>query len=346
MPESTLPSSILEKLIGSQPSSGPIRLSLSDLPEPARPGIYREFFQRSVHRLDIEPMRDVPFDADVMVQALTDLHLFSGRLHGSRNRRTRELLADGNDDVVLMVNLAGPYLVSQGKQEIVLGDGDATLVSLAELCRFAHRPPGGVIALRMSRERLAPLMTRPEDCFLRPIPHGTHALKLLTDYVNVAWGKHPIASRDLQHLFVTHVYDLAAVALGATGDAADAARGRGVRAARLRAIKEDIAQNLDQADLSVAALAARHRLTARCLQRLFEIEGTTFTEYVLAQRLARAHRTLSDPRRAAEKVATVAYDAGFGDVSYFNRAFRRHYGTAPSEVRLSARALEAASPTT
>ena len=337
MPESTLPSSIVDKLTGSIPSSGPIRLSLSDLPEPERPGIYREFFQRSVHNLAIEAMGDVPFDADVMVQALPELHLFSGKLHGSRNSRTRELLADGNDDVVLMVNQAGPYLVSQGKHEIVLGDGDATFVTLAELCSFAHRPPGGVIALRMSRERLARLMSRPEDCFLRPIPHGTHALKLLTDYVDVAWGKHPIASRDLRQLFVTHVYDLAAVVIGATRDAADTARGRGVRAARLRAIKTDIDRNLDQADLSLAALALRHRCTPRCLQRLFEAEGTTFTEYVLTQRLARAYDILSDPRRAGEKIATVAYDAGFGDVSYFNRAFRRRYGAMPSEIRLEAR---------
>jgi AraC-like DNA-binding protein len=341
MPESTLPSSIVERLIGSRASSEPIRFSLNDAPEHKRPDIYREFCGRSVLRLDIEPVRDLPFEADVTVQALPGLHLFSGRAHGSRNRRTREMLADGVDDFALVVNLGGPHFVSQGEQEVVLGDGEATLVSLADPCSFAHRPPGGVIALRMSRERLAPLMTRPEDCFLRPIPHGTHALKLLTDYVNVAWGKHPIASRDLQHLFVTHIYDLAAVAIGATRDAADAARGRGMRAARLRAIKQDIAQNLDQADLSVAALAARHGLTPRCVQRLFETEGATFTEYVLAQRLARAHRMLSDPRRAAEKVAAVAYDVGFGDVSYFNRAFRRRYGTAPSEVRLSARRLEA-----
>jgi AraC-like DNA-binding protein len=46
---------------------------------------------------------------------------------------------------------------------------------------------------------------------------------------------------------------------------------------------------------------------------------------------------LSDPRRASEKMATVAYDAGFGDLSYFNRVFRRHYGATPSDVRAQAR---------
>jgi AraC-like DNA-binding protein len=58
---------------------------------------------------------------------------------------------------------------------------------------------------------------------------------------------------------------------------------------------------------------------------------------VLAQRLARAHRTLLDPRRESEKISVVAYDCGFGDVSYFNRAFRRHFGAAPSDICAQAR---------
>lgn len=64
-------------------------------------------------------------------------------------------------------------------------------------------------------------------------------------------------------------------------------------------------------------------MTTRYVQKLFETEGTTFGEYVLNQRLAHAHGLLSDPRRAVEKAASVAFAAGFGDVSYFDRAFRR-----------------------
>jgi AraC-like DNA-binding protein len=81
----------------------------------------------------------------------------------------------------------------------------------------------------------------------------------------------------------------------------------------------------------------RHRIKPRWVQRLFESEGTTFTEYVLAQRLVRAHRLLTDPLYANQKVSTIALDIGFGDLSYFNRAFRQRYGTTPSELRPAAR---------
>jgi AraC-like DNA-binding protein len=102
-------------------------------------------------------------------------------------------------------------------------------------------------------------------------------------------------------------------------------------------IKEDIANRLDQPGLSVAIIAARHRIKPRWVQRLFESEGKTFTEYVLAQRLVRAYRLLTDPRHANQKVSTIALDVGFGDLSYFNRAFRRRYGMTPSELRPAAR---------
>jgi AraC-like DNA-binding protein len=45
---------------------------------------------------------------------------------------------------------------------------------------------------------------------------------------------------------------------------------------------------------------------------------------------------LTDPRLAARSITSIAFDAGFGDLSYFNRCFRRRYGATPSDVRSSA----------
>ena len=103
--------------------------------------------------------------------------------------------------------------------------------------------------------------------------------------------------------------------------------------ANLYELGQRIGLYADQPDLSVGTLAHRHTCTPRFIQRLFESEGTTFTEYVLDRRLARAHRMLTDPRRAGDKISAIALDAGFGDLSYFNRAFRRRYGETPSGVR-------------
>jgi AraC-like DNA-binding protein len=98
----------------------------------------------------------------------------------------------------------------------------------------------------------------------------------------------------------------------------------------------DIAANLGDCDLTVAAVARRQRVTPRYVHKLFESEGLTFSAFILGRRLSRAHRMLSDPRFGDRNISSVAFDVGFGDLSYFNRAFRRRYGATPSEIRQTA----------
>jgi AraC-like DNA-binding protein len=320
------------------PGAGSFHFSLDGIPERERPAMFREFFGREVTKYDIEPIPDTPFDVDVTLQAMPGLMVMSGHAYGTHTKRTRATLTeDPTDDLGMVVNLSGPLRITHAGEDLVLDDGEATLVPLNEVCSFTHRPPGGILALRVPRRELGPLVARIDDSCFRRIPSSSVALKLLTAYIKVAQGANELGPLQLQHLVARHIHELMALAVGATGEAAETAESRGLRAARLQALRDDIAKNLDQPDLSVCALAGRHRLTPRCVQRLFEMEGTTFTEYVLEQRLARAYRMLTDTQRTCEKISVVAWDSGFGDVSYFNRAFRRRYGVAPSDARAEAR---------
>jgi AraC-like DNA-binding protein len=155
----------------------------------------------------------------------------------------------------------------------------------------------------------------------------------LASYIETLLAEPSPPTEELRQLVVSHVYDLAALAMGATRDTAEIANNRGLRAARLREIKSDITANLWRDSLSVGEIAIRQRVTPRYVQMLFEEEGTTFTEFVLEMRLDRAHRMLADPRWADRNISTIAFDAGFGDLSYFNRTFRRRFGRTPSDVR-------------
>jgi transcriptional regulator GlxA family with amidase domain len=44
---------------------------------------------------------------------------------------------------------------------------------------------------------------------------------------------------------------------------------------------------------------------------------------------------LSDPRSAHLRIIDIALATGFGDVSHFNRLFRRRFGDSPSGLRPS-----------
>ena len=63
--------------------------------------------------------------------------------------------------------------------------------------------------------------------------------------------------------------------------------------------------------------------------------GLTFSQYRLRQRLEKARGLLADRSR---RVSDVAFEAGFGSIPHFNRAFRRWFGCSPSQYRV--RALE------
>lgn len=190
------------------------------------------------------------------------------------------------------------------------------------------------LGLRVAHKVVAPLGVRLDDGRMRSISPDTGCLRLLTTYLRFICSWEADES-ELPATMAAHVADL--VALIAHADpGAPAAEICGVRAARLQVVKSDITRNLGACGLSVAAVAARQGVTPRYIHRLFESEGATFSEYVLDRRLCAARRLLTNRRLADRSVASVAYDCGFGDLSYFNRTFRRRYNATPTEVRSEA----------
>ncbi|MBW8755837.1 MAG: helix-turn-helix transcriptional regulator, partial [Sphingomonadales bacterium] len=159
------------------------------------------------------------------------------------------------------------------------------------------------------------------------------ALRILTRYVDLGQADLLAADSALQNAFGNHVRDLLVLALGARRDMAELARTRGLRAARLRAMQDDIRRSCHRPNFSVHSVAAGYGVTVRYIQRLFEESGQTFTEYLTEQRLAAAYQALRQPASAEVPVSTIAYDCGFSDVSHFNRLFRQRFGCTPSDVR-------------
>ena len=174
---------------------------------------------------------------------------------------------------------------------------------------------------------------------MRLIPRSSEALRLLTGYLSIFDSASVQLTPDAGSLgsaFVTHVHDLCAFALKPTRDTFDQAQG-GLKAARVHAIKQDILTHLGDAGLTLGAVAARQGVSPRYVGMLFEPEDITFSGFLLSERLALAHRMLCDPRYGGHAVAQIGYEAGFADLSYFNRCFRKRYGQTPSDVRAAAR---------
>jgi AraC-like DNA-binding protein len=59
----------------------------------------------------------------------------------------------------------------------------------------------------------------------------------------------------------------------------------------------------------------------------------TFPDYINCLRICDAKEWLKDPTYNNQKIAAIAYDAGFNTISVFNTAFKKHTGLTPSAFR-------------
>lgn len=92
-------------------------------------------------------------------------------------------------------------------------------------------------------------------------------------------------------------------------------------------------RNLADASLAPSGIAKRFGISVRYLHRLFEATGTTFLRYVIARRLDRIREELVASPTCSRSIAELAQKWGFAKVTSFNRTFRKHFGTSPSEYR-------------
>jgi AraC-like DNA-binding protein len=316
----------------------PFHISTEDFPEKDRLAIWAEEFCRTVLKIEFEPIPGSRFFQAATLRKLPGLSMAAGETGGSRMSRTARQVAEGEGGLILIINQEGPAHFLQSGQEVTLASGQAVLLSNEHAGSTILPSVNRGIMMAVPSEALAGRQVSPPASLMPLIPQSTEALRLLTGYLSLfdaASTQPDPVSGLLGRAFVNHVYDLLALALEPARDTWERAKG-GLRAARLHAIKTDILAQLAQSDLSVNAVAARQGVSPRYVQRLFEEEGTSFTAFVLDARLARAHRMLTDPGFTGHTIAAIAYEAGFPDLSNFNRFFRRRYSMTPSGVKAAA----------
>jgi AraC-like DNA-binding protein len=313
------------------PPTNFFRLSSSQFAEQDRIEASREIIGRSLMKMKFELKPGVPFDVDMTFRILPDMALASGTCSAMDCLRTPDLIE--SDDIILTVALSGYSNLHVRGREIPIGGASAALTRTADVNRCEIRSTSNVINFRFPFGKIVPLIADLDAATMRPIPVGSEALQLLLHYAAMLQQEDWVTEPSLQGLMASHLQDLAVLAIGATRDAAVVANSRGVPAARLRAIKADIVRNLADHDLSIDTVARRHGISPRYVSKLFDGDTATFSELVQVQRLDRVRRMLVDTRYSDRTISSLAFEAGFGDLSYFNRCFRRLYGATPSDVR-------------
>jgi AraC-like DNA-binding protein len=303
------------------------------LPERDRFPAFCEGMFRHVVGADIVQTGSVPFSGALDVRRAGAVGIIHISVTPATITRQANNLNDGNDAIVVQSWRRGSAGLAQNEHDSRIASGDVTIIDNAKPARLRVESAAQFLALIIPRDSIVASARGPARIAGTKSINGLD-FQLLFRYLEEITIEH-LTDRRVAQLVGDHIIDLVAFALGrpAIGSAGE----DGVREARRLAILGEIERCSSDPALSAATVAALLGITPRYVHLLLEETGKSFTHHVLEQRLDKTAALLRDPRSCHRKITDIATEAGFNDLSYFNRAFRRYYGATPSDIRDAAR---------
>jgi len=292
---------------------------------------WREQYARRWLSIDFEPLTDAPFRA-LVEPVFEDPRIVRLGLSPGYSFRDDDLVRDGNEAFSLMFSLSRSLDITHHRHELRLGRGDATLLHVCETGAVGSRQDFGCMTVLIPQSEFETRVARPDDAVMRHLPRRSEALQLLRAYLRSIERNRLGASPEVREIIRLHIIDLVALAItphGALGESTLSA----VAAARLNAALDYIATRFQDPEVSITAIARSQGVSPRYLQRLIETTGASFTERVKELRLQRAFMLLTEAFTCKRRISDIALQAGFSDLSHFNRLFRSRFGDTPRGVR-------------
>jgi AraC-like DNA-binding protein len=302
------------------------------LPERDRFPAFCEGMFRHIIGADIAQIGPAPFSGALDIRRAGAVGIAHISITPARMTRRANNVSDGNDAIVIQYWRHGSARLTQDERDNRIQAGEALIIDNAKPASLCAESASQFWSLTIPRHSIAASTPGIARCAGTKLTNNL-GLKLLFGYLKEVAAEDLTDCRAAQ-LIGGHLIDLTAFALGAV--ASGSAREDRVRAARQSAVLREIECRSGDPGLSAAAVAVSLGVTARYVHLLLEETGKSFTHHVLARRLEKATELLRDPNFRDRKIANIAAQAGFTDLSYFNRAFRRRYGATPSDLRATA----------
>jgi AraC-like DNA-binding protein len=313
--------------------SGRIRFNTGSLPQRDRFPAVREEFARRLLRIEVNSPNPAAYAATFDLRCIGPLVVGYIEISAGDLVRTPELIRDGEEFIFFTYSLEGQIRVSQPDIGAPGTVGQAVVLDSTHIGGIHFDGNARYVTTKISRSQVAQRLP-PGARFAGNAMRGNAAApQLLIGYIEASRNIEFRDGERTAELFSDHVLDLLVLALGGEGEQAALAEERGLRAARRAAILRAIERRSGDLGLSAAAIAATLGVTPRYVHMLLEETGKTFTHHLLEQRLKKVVASLRDPARRKQRIGEIAAEAGFVDISHFNRAFRRRFGATPSDIR-------------
>ncbi len=299
---------------------------------------WMEEFARAVLRFELSaPSRD-PVTINQWVGQLGALTMTGCTATPYLVSRDAKIAADDEDAFAFIFpRRARLYLKHRGF-EGELAENQPCLLRISEPSVNGSRQPSDAIAVVFRADLLRQRIGNIDGPIPPALPPDASAIRLLRDYAALA--ERELAGEDeaLERAMANHLVDLAALVFAPSSDNKEHVRQGGLKALRRDAVLKYLARKFADPSINLAETAAFLGLSSRYVQLLLEESGTTFSAKLKEMRMAHARAMLSDRRYDGLRIADIAFESGFSDISSFNRAFRKETGDTPSAIRAARRA--------
>ncbi|MDL1866586.1 helix-turn-helix domain-containing protein [Betaproteobacteria bacterium PRO4] len=262
----------------------------------------------------------------VCAAAAAAIHLSHGHDHAP---------GESNNNLILLMPLDGMAVLGEENNDPVCCQaGEALLIPADLICQVYIADTVSIAIIDIPATLAVSRDFNPGGHQIRKVASASMPeLRLLIGYTRMLIQMGDDLSLSLVSLVSTQIHDLVTLLFGTKREEAQVAGKCSLRAVRLEAIKRDILEHLSENELSISQVALRQGISPQYIRTLFHNEDTTFADYVTGLRLEQAYQHLCNPLYIDYCISTLAFNLGFNNLSWFNRAFKQRFGLTPSEAK-------------
>ncbi|MDF2995597.1 MAG: Transcriptional regulator, AraC family with acetamidase/formamidase [Xanthobacteraceae bacterium] len=234
--------------------------------------------------------------------------------------------------LLIIFHRHGRGRILTGTRASEFADGDLSVCDAGQDWTLDLRADFEIAVLEVPRERLLARLGRARIRLPAVLGASIAAAAARPVMRTLAGNFDALDGADLASAEIALVELVAGALLGEAREPAEDAVTQ-TQAAHMRRVLAAIEARLAEPTLALADIAAQEGLSPRYLQRLFERQSETFSDYVRLRRLERCRLDLVDPKYADQSIAEIGFRWTFRDQAHFSRAFSAAFGVSPRDVR-------------
>jgi AraC family transcriptional regulator, positive regulator of tynA and feaB len=280
--------------------------------------------------VQLEPRKisDAAFRGAISKADLAPIHISRVTATPHSVQRQRAHIARGTGDLYFLnLQLDGLSRSVQRGHEQICGPGDLALVDTTEPFEIVNLRGFNLLCFAAPRELLPSHFADRPRLTLSTTEMGRALARTLSGYADLcirsqavpqvpALGKHLLELLSHADKFV-----------------ADQPLARAQAPVQLSMMLDYVDRHFTDPRFNASTLARKFGCSVRYVHKIFSTTGRSVGEHVNDRRILASTRHLLDPNRRSMTIAEIAFAAGFNDISYFNRLFRRYNDLSPRDFR-------------